>query len=423
MIEHLFLKEVIEHNNIEMLQKAKPEYFLSPPAKHSFIWLREFYENHERIPNLNSVDIITNASFLKDTPSTNLGMYLLTELEERYQRTQYYSAIYDLVEDAENLPLEEIAEKTLDISLSLAEYSTQEDTVSDICDLVEQEVLRKKPLGLGRFDTFNNGMANSEIMLIGGHRGSGKSLLVQNIGLNLYRQLESVVFISLEMRKAEVQARLDAMVSGVSAKALLNGKATKEQQLHVLMKKAQAFKKLNEERNSFIKYVLSEDADLTVAKEKFLKLENNKHRFFIVDLPSGSLNDIIYYITTLKHKYNIKTAIIDYLNIIKSSSDSSEDIYDWKVQINKVTRLKEIARKLDIKLITPMQTGEDGQVRFAKGIEDPVDYSIIFKKKKKDSNILNLETSKIRNGGHIKFDLKLNPESLLIRPLEDTGKE
>ena len=72
------------------------------------------------------------------------------------------------------------------------------------------------PSGLSNeFDAINGGFATQELILLGGRRGSGKSIISLNLALNRFLQGNTVAFFTIEMRYKEVYDRVLSIISGV----------------------------------------------------------------------------------------------------------------------------------------------------------------------------------------------------------------
>ena len=96
------------------------------------------------------------------------------------------------------------------------------------------------------------------------------------------------------------------------------------------------------------------------------------NRIITIDNSSLTMANIDATIHSYKTKLedNLKVVVVDYINQI-----TSPDPYNWQTQINLSKKLKALARKYEIIMITPFQTSEEGKVRFAKGILDSPDWA------------------------------------------------
>ena len=65
------------------------------------------------------------------------------------------------------------------------------------------------------FDAINGGFATQELVLLGGRRGSGKSIISLNMALNRFLEGNTVAFFTIEMRYKEVYDRVLSIISEV----------------------------------------------------------------------------------------------------------------------------------------------------------------------------------------------------------------
>lgn len=83
--------------------------------------------------------------------------------------------------------------------------------------------LEKERVYLGLNNTFDavlGGVARQELILIGGKRGSGKSITSSNIFINQYENGNSSIYFSIEMTAYEVMERNLSILTGVSLQRL-----------------------------------------------------------------------------------------------------------------------------------------------------------------------------------------------------------
>lgn len=416
MVELLLLKEIAETQDVELLLKTEPKWFLEKKASNLYSFLRKYYNNYNKIPTVEELIALNKGKELLELPKTNLKNYLLENLIDRYNKNTLYEKLYKAIEDSEDMSFAEVTDTLSEIFLGMSEEINSEEEVVKAGEVIAQETLRKKPLGLGQFDIVNKGMAPSELMLLGGHRGTGKSILALNLGLfNFNVNKESVALISLEMRKEEVLSRIDSIISGVEAIRILTNDLTLDEYYKIYTARAKTFRDKSTPEFEKFKGAIESGAPLNVVESLYKQIPFKENKFLVIDSMSASMSKIHYNLIKAKQRYNISLAIVDYLNIIVDTN--SNDLYDWKSQTMKSNNLKTFARTMGLKIVAPFQTSEEGAVKYAKSIEDPVDYSIIFKKKDSSSNILNLYTSKIRNGQHLRFNLQLDPKTLRVSPL------
>lgn len=204
--------------------------------------------------------------------------------------------------------------------------------------------------GYPEIDEYTNGLKQSEMMTIVAPSSAGKSLLLQNMAANAWMGSnnllkweegvfhddgKNVVFVTLEMSKEQLEARVDAKIAKVKHKGLTRGKLSEEE--YTRWQKALAFQK------------------------------QYHKRFYILDLPRGSTAlDIEMKLETIMTEFPIDLLAVDYLGIMSSIKGGDSDWLD----VGAVSAdLHELCRKLNIPLMTaaqrktrPKQNKKDGKV-------------------------------------------------------------
>jgi replicative DNA helicase len=82
------------------------------------------------------------------------------------------------------------------------------------------------PFVLGALDQMMGGLARSDLVVLAGRPGMGKSALALHVGLANARQGRTVVIFSLEMSATQLASRAIALEAEVGSDALRRGKAT-----------------------------------------------------------------------------------------------------------------------------------------------------------------------------------------------------
>jgi replicative DNA helicase len=143
-----------------------------------------------------------------------------------------------------------------------------------------------------------------------------------------------------------------------------------------------------------------------------LKSDN---QMIIVDDRDLTLSSIDLHIGKAKAKFGdkLKVVVVDYINqIVLEGSDQ----YDWKPQIEISKKLKNMARKYEIVLVSPYQIDASGEARFAKGILDAADIALVMEAHEKDQQAISFETTKIRGGKEMNFTCPIDWDTLRISP-------
>ena len=79
-------------------------------------------------------------------------------------------------------------------------------------------------------------------------------------------------------------------------------------------------------------------------------------------------------------------------------------------------KLKDLARKHDIVIVSPYQIDATGEARFAKGILDAADIALVMEAHEKDKGAISFMTTKIRGGAELSCTSPIDWSTLRISP-------
>jgi replicative DNA helicase len=149
-----------------------------------------------------------------------------------------------------------------------------------------------------------------------------------------------------------------------------------------------------------------------LVREKKLKPDN---QMIIIDDRALTLTSLDLHLGKIKSKFGDKftVAVVDYMNQIVVEGSSQ---FDWQPQIIISKKLKELARKYDIVMISPYQIDATGEARFAKGILDAADIALVMEAHDKEKGAMTFSTTKIRGGREMTFTSPIDWDSLRISP-------
>jgi len=257
-------------------------------------------------------------------------------------------------------------------------------------------------LGFAEFDRITNGIRDSELLLIGGESGTGKSALVMNMAVNAWlgrnkRPLEawlnsikvaadldsmpepvlerSSVYFTIEMPYEALERRLHACVAGVPLYGIRDGTLNAVEELRYR------------------------------AALRFI--QKYPHQFHIVDIPRGA---------TMRHieaKYMElcqdspddppKPVVIDYLNLM-SVDDDGEVGQDWLKIGHIAEHAHEFTRVHHVPMVSPAQLNrppKEESARMARPDQDRLARSLMLAQ---NSNIIiNIEK---RKDEHLMKDMR-----------------
>ena len=182
--------------------------------------------------------------------------------------------------------------------------------------------------GLVDLDEMMGGLHNSDLIVLAGRPGMGKTALATNIGFNAAKHyLESngeggatVGFFSLEMSAEQLATRILSEQSEVSSEKIRRGKLSAE-----------------------------EFEDVVRASNELSTLP-----FFIDDTPASSVGQVRTRARRLKRRQNLGLLIVDYIQLMRPTAGKSPES---RVQeISDITRgLKIIAKELNIPVLALSQ--------------------------------------------------------------------
>lgn len=419
------LHKLISEKNIDIWARLKLA-FLDPAFSSVYSTLSRHYEKYSEIPSFEDLELTvregpvknTLASIkLADVPEVSAEVALDALIDQYTQNItinlldKYIDKIpiYDTVELKENLA---------NIVLTLDEKTLTTEGVFNMGDIMlfrhDEEISRDRTyLGINNtFDSVINGVARQELILIGGKRGSGKSITANNLLVNQYESGDTSVYFSIEMNGYETFQRTMSILADVDHALLKQNKLPEDQMLRVIRARAGMFlgaddlvAKYMETRDRF-------DFEEKLVRTKELKPDN---QMIIIDDRALTLTSLDLHLGKLKAKFGdkFKMAIVDYVNQIVIEGASQ---FDWQPQIIISKKLKELARKYDIVMVSPYQIDATGEARFAKGILDAADIALIMEAHDKDTSAISFETTKIRGAKEMHFTSGINWDSLRISP-------
>lgn len=313
----------------------------------------------------------------------------------------------------------EIKESLASIVLTLDEKTLSTDGVyamNDILLFVRPDELARTRVYLGLNNTFDSvlgGVARQEAIFIGGIRGSGKSVTCSNLQVNQYETGFTSAYFTIEMIAHETLERNMSILANVNHMNLKKGTLTDEELLRVIKARANMFKDADLYVDEFIK-----DHDRFKFEENINRdCELKDHQMIIIDDRALSITKLDLHLGKLKSKFgdNFTMAIVDFINKIVIEGASNQ--FDWQPQVMIASRLKELARKHDVVIVSPYQIDATGEARFSKGILDAADIALIMNAHAKEDGAISFETTKIRGAKEMKFTSGMDWDSLRISPI------
>lgn len=415
--------------SLEIFPRLKLQYFNSSYSE-LFVSVTKYYNKYNELPNFESLEMTVRDSNIGKKikalslleVSEDIDIHIAVEaLVDQFTQEETLNNLSSFVDKIPHYDSSEIILKLSEVVMHLEEVTDDaEDVVlmDDIFIMDEEEVHKRIPLSLNNtLDADSGGMELTNLIMIGGHRGSGKTVAACNICTNHYEMGDTTMFFSIEMRAREINNRFMSILSEVSNKSLRNMTCTPQELLKIARVRANFFDNSEEVYQDFLKHANFKQFETDLVKSKKLKKDN---QIILIDNSRLTLADIDLNIQKFKQKHGdkLKSVVVDYVNQIVVS-----DKYDWKQQIALSNALKEMGNKHDVLMVTPYQTDKTGEARFAKGLLDSADVAINLTN---NTDYINFKSAKTRGIAPFDFNapvewdtFKMSPNDAIIAEKEE----
>jgi KaiC/GvpD/RAD55 family RecA-like ATPase len=389
--------------------------------------MNKFYQEYNSIPSFEELETVTReiktqkdlaAIQLLEVPDIELDL-AIDALIDQYSQNESLKLLDDYVGRITLMDSLEVKEGLSGIVLKLDEKTHTDESVSNMSDLLlfQEEGVEEHaciPLGINNdFDSKVGGAYREELIMLGGKRGSGKSLVSANMVANQYEMGNTAIYFTIEMTAMETFQRITSMLSGVSY-ANIRKNNLDTQEMNALAKtRAGMFQDSDLIYENFLDNRDALFFERKLTSECELKKDN---QIIIVDDRSLSLTSIDLQLQKAKAQFGDKLGlvVVDYVNQIETGI--GKDLYDWQSQIFASKKLKEFARKYDLAMISPYQIDEGGGTRFAKGLLDSPDSAFLIEPHAKEDGAMTFTSTKVRSGPDIEFTSTMNWDTLKLGP-------
>jgi replicative DNA helicase len=192
--------------------------------------------------------------------------------------------------------------------------------------------------GLASLDRRLGGLQPSDLIILAGRPGMGKSALAANIGVNAARRHAqtggkegaAVGFFSLEMSGEQLGQRVLAGQSGISSDAIRKGQV---------------------QQGDFHRFAEITQQHATVP-------------LYIEPTSNLSIDAVRTRARRMKRQYGIGFLIIDYLQLLRATDSSLQARQNRTIEVSEITRgLKSIAKDLNIPVLALSQLSRDVEKR------------------------------------------------------------
>lgn len=424
----VLFKTIIAQSDIETWSNCQKHYF---PAEFASIWsyINKYVETHSIIPTFDDLRLSVRDATLRDrffalekVDEVDIdGATLLEYLKNEYTQIEIMNQLETYLADSIAMEsAQENIESLQNIVLSVEEKVDLKDTSTnmrkmELFDPIE-ELEKNVPLGLNHdFDRIQT-FGPSDLVLIGGKRGAGKSIACANIASSTYEAGHSVMYFTIEMSSRATMQRICSISTGVPAAAIRNRNLSIGEWEQVARWWSQRFE---DGERALSRYLSHRDFD-AYHNELTAKPLREK-QIDVVYSPSLTLANIRTELDKKVARLQPRVVIVDYINQVKRSMVSNGRMgqYDWTEQIEVSKALKTYAQDYGFIMVSPYQIDASGEARFAKGILDAADAAFTLDAHAKEDNIISFNCAKMRNSDEVSFTSTMDWASLAIGP--ETG--
>jgi len=420
------LHKLLEEQSLDGWSRLRSEFF-DASFKSVYSAINKYYQDKNEIPSFEDLEIkIRNSKLEKDiaslelleVPDIDLDL-AIDALIDQFAQNMALDMLDNYIEGITMMDTEEIKSGISEIALNLDEKTHTNETIAtmDSINLFQEEDTTDYkcfPISINNtFDSKHGGIYREELILLGGKRGSGKSLVSANIVANQYLDGNTAIFFTIEMTALETFQRISSMLSGVSYSQIRKNALEKAELFALAKMRADMFDLGAEAYDKFLEHKDPIRLEAELIHDYKLKEDN---QIIIVDDRSLSLTSIDLQLQKAKAQFGDKftLAVVDYVNQVETGI--GKDLYDWQSQIFASKKLKEYARKYDIAIVSPYQIDDSGGTRFAKGLLDSPDLAFLIDAHSKEDEAITFTSTKVRSGSDIEFTSKMNWDTLKLGP-------
>ena len=420
------IKQCVLVGDFETWSYLRKEYL---PAEYHLLYeaIDSHCENHHSFPTFDDLKLGTRhgptrdkiyAIESQDDVDVDAGV-LLEYLKNEYTQKEILTALDKYVDKSDLIPtaeesVQELHQIVLDIE-DKVDLEVPQESMQRI-ELFEppEEIDKYIGLGLNADYDYEIKFSPRDLVLVGGRRGSGKSLTCANIANNVFQSGRSAIYFTIEMDSRSILQRCCSIATGVSYSRLRTQNLSVTEWEKVAAWWASRYtegqRRLEEykEHRNFSEFhrTLSTTHELLPTQQ-----------LDVVYDPSLTLAKIRSELDKKVRKIDAAVIIVDYINQVKRSvMPSRGGQYDWTEQIEVSKALKSMAQEYDCTVFSPYQTDATGEARFAKGILDAADAAYALETYDQEDACITFNCVKMRAASMKSFTSTMDWESLKIGP-------
>ena len=327
-----------------------------------------YYTKYQNLVSADTLKLLLDKSTKIDAPTRERVFFLYTELQSTVDPLdQNIKFVVDQLKDerrkdllketllvaANNFESGHMEESLLDLKkgINKIELNIKEDIKEGFLD--ESTGLRWDryqdiknnpdkfkgiPIGFPSLDITTNGIRPGQLMVVIAGVKEGKSTFLLNAAYHASILGYKVLYVSVEMPKEQIERRYDSRDSGLSYSRIRDGRLSPD-----------------EER---------------IYKECITRQKNRPGKFYTLDAHQCSTPYLKSKLMSFPYKFDL--VVVDYLTLLQSAKAGSSSREMWQTVGDITYEVRDIARELNIPIITAAQANRDGmkESKYKYGVEN-----------------------------------------------------
>ncbi len=228
--ERALLSKAIHGGGLDELvaRGIEPSHFADPDCRGLYAKIRAHDSHYHSPPSVQAVrDMDPDMRLEVSSDSLDYLIDRFMQAVKRRKAIELYRDFGEACDDPERvLDIETVAMEMATTLMEvipqsrLSRYSDEEDRIEEYVRMKAMGTFDGLETGFPTIDGAIVGIRPHQLVVVAGFANTGKSMVMQRAGWNIYRQGRRILFISLEMSEDECYARWTSMATGIENRAL-----------------------------------------------------------------------------------------------------------------------------------------------------------------------------------------------------------
>ena len=423
-IASALLKQLVHQQDLETWSQLKDIYL---PSEYRGIYnvLDKHVDSYQALPTFEELQYEIRDKNLKEKLTAIELMevdvdadMLLDYLKNEFTQTEILDELDKYVEKTVTIAsaeenIEQLQEIVLNVGDKVDITPPSESMQSITLFEDDKELAKYLPLGLNSEYDATVKFSPKDLVLVGGRRGSGKSLTSCNLAVNVYEQGRTAIYFTIEMDSRSILQRMCSIATRIPFTSIRDKNMSTEEWNLVAGWWAGRFDGGHE-----ILHTYEKTRDFDAFHKQLVKQELNKDaQLDVIYDPALTLSKIQSELDKRVGRTDVGIVIVDYLNQVRRhNAPGRNSQYDWQEQIEISKKMKTFAQDYETLVFAPYQTDSTGEARFAKGILDAADAAYSLETWSPEDKCMTFNCTKMRNNEVKGFSSTVDWKSLKIGP-------